>query len=80
MHAAGESSPGELPADTHAVVLSADTVGLSALSARLTSESVPHSTVIENDPPYTNQLLAIGIAPDSKEAIYPYVRKFKLLK
>jgi len=80
VHAAGESSPGELPAGTHAVVLSAGTVGLHALSERLTSESVPHSPIIENDPPYENQLMAIGITPARKEEIYPYVRKFELLK
>lgn len=64
IHAAGESSPGNLPATTHAVALHAESEqDLLDLEARLLQDGVAHVAIREPDPPYNNQLMAIGIVP-----------------
>ena len=80
VHAAGESSPGNLSPGTHAVVLGTDSEGLHKLRERLEQADVPHHAIIENDPPYTDQLLAIGICPAEKGEIYKHVSSLPLLR
>ena len=64
IHAAGESSPGNLPPTTHAVGLHAkDEQDLLDLEARLRQDGIAHVAIREPDAPYNNQLMAIGIVP-----------------
>lgn len=79
-HAAGESSPGNLPSGTFAVVLSAPKDALEALEAKLQLAGLPHRAIRENDPPYCGELLAIGICPTQKKEVKRFVSALPLLK
>lgn len=64
VHAAGESSPGDLPPNTHAVVLAAKSEEhLAFLESKLRRFSIPHAAIREPDAPYNGALMAIGIEP-----------------
>ena len=64
VHAAGESSNGNIPPNTNAVVLSVeDEASLMAVAERLAKAGIPHVTVREPDAPWNGQATAIGIAP-----------------
>lgn len=64
VHAAGESSPGNLPRGTVAVALAArNEAHLRRIEARLRWERVPHIAIREPDPPWCGALMAIGIVP-----------------
>lgn len=64
VHAAGESSPGRLPAGTRAVVLAArDEAHLARLERALQLGAIPHHAIREPDPPHFHALMAIGIVP-----------------
>lgn len=80
-HAAGESSPGSLPAGTYAVVLAAEgPEQLAKLQDALEAASVPHRAIVENDPPYSGQLMAIGLAPAPKSTLKGLLRRCQLLR
>lgn len=81
VHAAGESSPGNLPHDTHAIVLAvADESALVALGSRLTVAGIAFVEVREPDPPWSNALMAIGLLPGRKEDLRRYLSSLPLLK
>jgi hypothetical protein len=81
VHAAGESSPGNLPTGTIAVVLGVpDEKALIAISARLTLAGIAHKRIFEDAEPYKHQLMAIGCAPGRKEVVGRVLRGLKLLK
>jgi len=64
VHAAGESSPGNLPNGTHAIVLSAkDEQELLVIEHQLLEAQIPHRAIREPDEPWKNSLMAIGIVP-----------------
>lgn len=64
IHAAGYSSPGNLPAGTYAVALHArDELHLRAIAAALDCAGLPHHLIVEADAPYEAQAMAIGIPP-----------------
>ena len=64
LHAAGESaSLRSPPRGCHAVVLTAPKKELDELETILRWEKIPFRSIIENDAPYDNELVAIGIAP-----------------
>lgn len=63
VHAAGESSPGDLDPGTHAVVLAASSEQLAALERQLSKEGIAHVAIREPDPPWDGALTAIGVAP-----------------
>lgn len=79
-HAAGESSPGNLPAGTYAVVLETSPVALAALEAKLQLAGIPHRSIRENDAPYDGELLAIGICPCLKKEVKRFVSALPLVK
>jgi hypothetical protein len=67
IHAAGESSPGNLPSDTRAVALHArDEAELLALEQALTDAGFVFSAIREPDPPWNGALMAIGLAPQPR--------------
>ncbi len=66
IHAAGESSPGELfiPPDTRAVALAArDEAQLIELEQTLIKAGINHVAIREPDEPWLGALMAIGVTP-----------------
>jgi hypothetical protein len=81
VHAAGESSPGNLPHDTHAIVLAVpNEPALVALAERLAKAGIAHVTIREPDSPWNNALMAIGLVPGRKEVLRRYLSSIPLLK
>lgn len=81
IHAAGESSDGDISSGTHAVALSAESeIQLLALEKRLISQNISHVAIREPDAPYFNQLMAIGIAPGDRALIRKEVSQLPLIK
>lgn len=73
-HGAGESSPGNLPDGTYAIVLGAkDEAHLKDIVTRLITNKVPHVLINEPDAPWNNQLMAVGIVPDFKNNLRRYL-------
>lgn len=80
VHAAGESSPGNLQPGTYAVALTATAAELSELERRLVAAGVAHCAVRESDPPYSGELVAVGAAPAPKAQIRRWFSSFPLLR
>lgn len=81
VHAAGESSPGNLSEGTHAVVLSVpDESSLRACAARLRSRGVSFKEIEEPDAPWSGALMALGVKPDRKEALRRHLSSLPLLR
>jgi len=80
VHAAGETSTGELQTGTSAVVLTASQDGLLELSARLDEVNVPHKLVRESDYPYSGQLMALGVRPERRSKLKKYLSSLPLLR
>lgn len=78
MHAAGESSPGNLPPDTHAIVLAVENEDqLLKLEDRLKRHDIPHKAIREPD--YDGALMAIGIVPMPRDIVRKHVGSIGLL-
>lgn len=81
VHAAGESSPGNLSEGTHAVVLAApNQAKLLALERKLIEAKVPHKAIREPDSPWNNELMAIGIEPTYRHLVKKFVSNLPLLR
>lgn len=81
VHAAGESSPGNLPSGTHAVCLVVPgEKELWELERRLRHGGVKFSAIIESDSLFTAQLMAIGCIPAGKEVLRRFLSALPLLK
>lgn len=77
MHAAGETSPGNLPLDTNAVVLMVrDEAALLQLHAEL---DWPHHLVREPDAPWCGAATAIGCTPTADSQLAARLRTLPLL-
>lgn len=84
VHAAGESSPGSLPDDTRAVVLAAPSaIQLDLYRWRLAGEIAKLgrrlAVIVELDPPYHGQLMALGLPPMPRVELGPALRILKKL-
>jgi len=81
VHAAGESSPGNLPSDTYAVVLAVpDEAALAALKERLERAKIAHVAIREPDAPWNDALMALGLVPGRKEVLKKHLSMLPLLK
>ena len=81
VHAAGESSPGNLPEGTYAIVLAVPNIAkLLALEKRLVDAGIPHKAIREPDEPYCNDLMSIGIVPMERQRVKQYLSSLALLK
>jgi hypothetical protein len=81
VHAAGESSPGNLPRDTHAVVLAVpNEEALLKLSRKLTFNKVTFVEIHEPEPPHNGALMALGVVPGRKEELYRLMSSLPLLR
>lgn len=81
VHAAGESSPGNLPCGTHAVVLAVPgEAELEATATRLTQAGIKFVRIEEPDAPHNGALMAIGVVPGRKEVLKRAMSSLPLLK
>jgi peptidyl-tRNA hydrolase len=81
VHAAGETSPGNLPDDTRAVVLAVEGEDeLVALSARLERAGVRHKLIREPDAPFNGAATALGIVPCPRRPLRRFLSRYPLLK
>lgn len=81
IHAAGESSPGSLPPHTYAIALETKNEDdLAELSHRLFLAGIPHRQIIENDAPYTGQLMALGLKPGWRGELKRHLSHLPLLR
>ena len=81
VHAAGESSPGNLAEGTYAVVLQVPgEPELLALAERLERAGLRPVRVVESDPPYAGQLMALGVPPARKEILRRHLSSLPLLR
>lgn len=82
IHAAGESSPGNLPPTTHAVALETpDEATLLDLEARLVQAGITHVAIREPDAPWNNQLMAIGITPQVRsKTLRKHLSRYALVR
>ena len=79
VHAAGESSPGNLPENTHAIVLAVpDEAALVREKERLEKAGV--RLVAIREPDLGNALMALGVAPGRKEVLRRFLSSLPLLK
>lgn len=81
IHAAGESSPGDLGEATFAIALAvADEAALIRLFLRLSAQGVEITPVHEPDAPYNGQLMAIGVRPMLRSRVSRFLSDVPLLK
>jgi peptidyl-tRNA hydrolase len=81
VHAAGESVATAVLNGTHAVVLSVPNVAkLLALERELVEKKIPHKLIVEPDPPYLGEPMAIGISPTTKNNVSGVLGSLPLLK
>jgi hypothetical protein len=82
IHAAGESSPGDLPTGTIAVALGAKSEShLGFIEAKLRRSSIPHRAIREPDAPWNGALMAIGIHPvEDREPLRKVTSGLPLIK
>lgn len=83
IHAAGESSPGNLPKGTYAIALHArDEANLWQIAAQLKMAGIAHHLIVEADEPYSGQAMAIGIEPCDRKnkALKRITSKLQLIK
>ena len=74
VHAVGDSVEGPHPPGTYAVVLAAkDEAHIASIAAFLEQKGVGLVRVSEEDPPYSGQLMALGLRLGRKEVVGRYV-------
>lgn len=81
VHAAGESSPGDVAEGTYAVVLAVpDEASLLKEAKRLRARGVAHVEIYEPDAPYCGAITAIGLRPGRKEDLRRHLSHLPLLR
>ena len=81
MHAAGESSDGNLSPGTYAVVLGTeDEESLKRIANNLENLKVPVHRVVESSGKHADQLMALGIKPGPKSERGRWVSNMPLLR
>jgi hypothetical protein len=81
IHAAGESSTGEIPKGTYAIALAArDELHLHRIEKKLIAKDIPHVAIREPDPPWNGALMAIGLVPGPRDVIGKEVARLPLIR
>ena len=79
-HAAGESSPGNLPGGTYAVVLTAVPHTLLELEQKLKTSDVAFTAIRENGGEWDGELMAIGVMPGRRSMLKKHFSSLPLLR
>jgi hypothetical protein len=81
IHAAGESSPGNLGAGTFAVALAVpDEAALMKVADRLRAAGMAFTCIFESDAPWSGQLMAIGVRPAARSVMQKVLSSFPLYR
>lgn len=81
IHAAGESSTGDLPPGTYAVALAArDELQLHKIEKKLKKHNIPHVVIREPDPPWCGAMMAIGLLPGPRDSVRKGVSRLPLIE
>lgn len=73
MHAAGESAGGAVPPDTHgALLVVPDELALALQAVRLRERGLEIVEIREDRPPYSGELMAIGVRPGPRSTLKPH--------
>jgi peptidyl-tRNA hydrolase len=81
IHAAGESSTGNLPDGTYAIALAAQNEAeLLAIEERLKISGISFRAIRENSGPCEGQITAIGVLPAEKGVLKRLLSSLPLLK
>lgn len=81
IHAAGYSSPGNLPDGTYAVALHVpDEPAILELAGALERAGLPRHLIVEGDAPYAGQAMAIGIPPGDRKGLKKLLSRYPLVK
>jgi hypothetical protein len=81
IHAAGESSNGEIPQGTYAIALAAkDELHLNKIEKKLLKLEIPHVAIREPDAPWNGALMAIGLYPAPRETVRKGVARLQLIE
>jgi hypothetical protein len=81
IHAAGESSPGNVKDGTHAGALMVPgEAELLALAQRLEDAGLRPVRIVETDGAHSGQLMAIGLPPGRKAVLRRHLSSLPLLK
>ncbi len=81
VHAAGESSPGNLPPNTHAIVLSAPSEdALVRTYEKLLDAGISCTLIREPDAPWNGAVMALGCAPAPRQKIRRLLSGLPLLR
>jgi hypothetical protein len=81
IHAAGESSPGNIPAHTFAIALHArDEKHLQDIAWSLAVAGIKHNIIMETDPPYGGAAMSIGIPPMDRAVLKPILSSLPLVR
>lgn len=81
VHAAGESSTGNLPSGTYAIALQArDELHLLEVAQLLFRNNVKYKLIRETDPPYGGQAMAIGVFPREREEVRKLLSQLPLVR
>ncbi len=81
-HAAGESIR-KLPVSDHTsvcVLVSESSAELESLAAALAEANIEHVLIREPDPPYNGAATAVGVEPQDRERLRPFVSHFKVFR
>lgn len=87
IHAATECLRGATPGqpvvsgDTHVGVLVAEkSADLEQLAEKLAEAGIHHVLIREPDPPYNGAATAVGVEPQDRDAVRPFMAQFKALR
>jgi hypothetical protein len=70
-----------VPSDTSVCVLVAECENdLVSLSERLTAAGIHHVLIREPDPPYNGAAVAVGVEPQDRSVVQPFVADFKVFR
>lgn len=81
IHAAGESSNGDIPQGTYAIALAAkDELHLHRIEKKLIKLDIPHVAIREPDAPWNGALMAIGLYPAPRNLVRKGVARLSLIE
>lgn len=81
VHAAGESSPGNLDSGTYAIVLGVHSeFALQKCADRLRAASIEFVEIREPDEPYNGELMAIGVRPALRSVLRKHLSELPSFK